>query len=258
MSDAPAKENLTAHRLLAGQLAARREARDPSKDKAPMSEGESWSESVTELTDAESRSEVARAALRRRLEDQTARALWRHQPGEEPNDAQRILTVAAIAAIEPKDALEEMIAAQMLAVHEAAMESFQLARGFRTALNGTKYPETHVAYFCQAGKLCRTFAMLLDALNRHRGKGQQKITVEHVHVHPGGQAVVGIVEAPGGGVKPKSGSRSYEPGNADASPPLPSLRGEDEARDAMPIASDAERPVPDTRREGRCSERQHE
>jgi hypothetical protein len=33
------------------------------------------------------------------------------------------------------------------------------------------------------------------ALNRHRGKGgQQKVTVEHVHVHAGGQAVVGVVE----------------------------------------------------------------
>jgi translation elongation factor EF-1alpha len=50
----------------------------------------------------------------------------------------------------------------------------------------------------QAGRLSRTFAMLLDALNRHRGKGSQKITVEHEHVHTGGQAVVGIVEAPGG------------------------------------------------------------
>jgi hypothetical protein len=27
-------------------------------------------------------------------------------------------------------------------------------------------------------------------LNRHRGKGQQKVTVEHVHVHNGGQAYV--------------------------------------------------------------------
>jgi hypothetical protein len=33
-----------------------------------------------------------------------------------------------------------------------------------------------------------------EALNRHRGKGQQKVTVEHVHVHAGGQAVVGMVE----------------------------------------------------------------
>jgi hypothetical protein len=38
----------------------------------------------------------------------------------------------------------------------------------------------------------RTFAMLLDALNRHRGKGTQKITVEHV-VHSSGQAIVGLV-----------------------------------------------------------------
>jgi hypothetical protein len=51
----------------------------------------------------------------------------------------------------------------------------------------------------QANKLSRTYTVLLDALNRHRGKGQQKVTVEHVHVHPGGQAVVGTVETPGGG-----------------------------------------------------------
>ena len=35
----------------------------------------------------------------------------------------------------------------------------------------------------QASKLSRTYATLLEALNRHRGKGHQKVTVEHVHVH---------------------------------------------------------------------------
>jgi hypothetical protein len=40
---------------------------------------------------------------------------------------------------------------------------------------------------------------LIEALNRHRGKeGQQKVTVEHVDVHAGGQEVVDVVEAPGG------------------------------------------------------------
>ena len=48
----------------------------------------------------------------------------------------------------------------------------------------------------QANKLCRTYALLLDALNRHRGKGQQKVTVEHVHVNAGGQAIVGVVHSP--------------------------------------------------------------
>ena len=56
----------------------------------------------------------------------------------------------------------------------------------------------------QANKLSRTYSTLLEALNRHRGKGQQKVTVEHVHVHAGGQAVVGSVETQGGGDKIKS------------------------------------------------------
>jgi hypothetical protein len=30
----------------------------------------------------------------------------------------------------------------------------------------------------QANKLSPSFAILLEALNRHRGKGQQKVTVE--------------------------------------------------------------------------------
>jgi hypothetical protein len=52
----------------------------------------------------------------------------------------------------------------------------------------------------QANKLSRTYAVLLDALNRHRGKGQQKVTVEHVHVHAGGQAVVAWSSPWGAGV----------------------------------------------------------
>jgi hypothetical protein len=52
----------------------------------------------------------------------------------------------------------------------------------------------------QANRLSPTFATLLEALNLHRGKGQQKATVEHVHVHSGGQAVVGVVEPPGVGI----------------------------------------------------------
>jgi hypothetical protein len=49
--------------------------------------------------------------------------------------------------------------------------------------------------------LSRTYTTLLEALNRHRGKGQQKVTVEHVHVHQGGQAIVGHVQHNGEGVR---------------------------------------------------------
>jgi hypothetical protein len=89
-----------------------------------------------------------------------------------------------------------MIAAQLLACHDASMDCYRLA------LNSALHLRRE--HLNQAGKLSRTFAMLLDALNRHRGKGTQKITVEHVHVYSGGQAVVGVVEAPGGAVQPRS------------------------------------------------------
>ena len=44
-----------------------------------------------------------------------------------------------------------------------------------------------------AGKLSRTFTMQMEALNRYRGKGGQKMTVEHVHINSGGQAIIGNV-----------------------------------------------------------------
>lgn len=89
---------------------------------------------------------------------------------------------------------EGMLTAQMVAVQNAAMECYK-----RAMAPGQSFA-WHQESLNQANKLSRTFATLLEALNRHRGKGQQKVTVEHVHVYCGGQAVVGNVESPGGGV----------------------------------------------------------
>jgi hypothetical protein len=122
---------------------------------------------------------------------------------EEKPDKMRAVVAAGLTGIAPRDELEGMIAAQMIACHDTAMGCF------RDALAANKTSRRFRDYLNQAGKLSRTFAMLLDALNRHRGKGMQKITVEHVHVHSGGQAVVGVVEAPGGGVQPKSKGQAH-------------------------------------------------
>jgi hypothetical protein len=54
--------------------------------------------------------------------------------------------------------------------------------------------------------------MLLEALNRHRGKGQQKVIVEHVHMHQGGQAIVGSVNVSGGGFSAKSEEQPHAKG----------------------------------------------
>ena len=47
-------------------------------------------------------------------------------------------------------------------------------------------------------KLMRTFAAQIEALKRHRSAGEQNVVVKHVHVYPGGQAVVGNVNTGGG------------------------------------------------------------
>jgi hypothetical protein len=44
-----------------------------------------------------------------------------------------------------------------------------------------------------ATKLQRTFVAQVEALSKLRRGGEQKVTVEHVHVHAGGQAIVGAV-----------------------------------------------------------------
>ena len=81
----------------------------------------------------------------------------------------------------------------------------------------------------QANKLSRTYTTLLEALNRHRGKGQQKVTVEHVHVHAGGQAVVGTVETQGGGDIRKSEDQPHARQIAHAL--QPAVWSEDQARE---------------------------
>ena len=48
-------------------------------------------------------------------------------------------------------------------------------------------------------KLARTFATQLEALKRYRTGGTQKVTVEHVTVNAGGQAIVGNVAHGGRG-----------------------------------------------------------
>lgn len=130
------------------------------------------------------------------LANQAIQSLWVKNSSAEERDKQLTATVAALMGIAPKDELEGMMAAQLVAAHNAAMECY------RRAMIGEQTFEGRRENLNQANKLSRTYAALVEALNRHRGKGQQKVTVEHVHVHAGGQAVVGMVTAPsqpGGG-----------------------------------------------------------
>jgi hypothetical protein len=94
---------------------------------------------------------------------------------------------AALHGIGPADELEGMLAVQMVATHNMAMECLKRAALPNQIDLGV---EVNVN---RSTKLMRTFASLTEALNRYRGKGEQKMTVEHVHVYQGGQAIVGQV-----------------------------------------------------------------
>lgn len=173
------------------------------------------------------------------LVNQAAQSLWRSNSDEAEQDRQLSATLAALFGIEPRDELEGMMAAQLVAAHNAAMECY------RRAMIGEQTFEGRRENLNQANKLSRTWTTLLDALNKYRGKGQQKVTVEHVHVHAGGQAVVGTVERPGGGDQRRMEEQPHAKRIAHA--PEPALRGADAERDVVPIARDGERPMPDAR-----------
>ena len=174
------------------------------------------------------------------LASQTVQALWLKNSDRAERDQQMSATVAALFGIGPKDELEGMMAAQLIAAHNAAMECYRRAMIGEQTFEGRRENLNH------ANKLSRTWTTLLEALSRHRGKGQQKVTVEHVHVHAGGQAVVGMVETPGGGDRAKWEEQPRAKQIADA--PEPALRSQDAQWEAVPVARDGERSLSDARR----------
>ena len=71
-------------------------------------------------------------------------------------------------------------------------------------------------------KLQRTFTAQLEALQRYRGEAPQQVRVEHVHVHEGGQAIVGAVQTGGGEHskskdQPRAPALTHEPSEAPQS-----------------------------------------
>ena len=150
------------------------------------------------------------------------------------------LPFSASSASARKTRLEGMIAAQLLAAHNAAMECY------RRAMLGEQTFEGRRENLAKRTSSPAPTPRCWTALNRHRGKGQQKVTVEHVHVHAGGQAVVGTVETPGGGVRSKSEDQPHAKQITHA-PQLP-MWSADKEREPVPVTSDAERPLPDARR----------
>jgi hypothetical protein len=120
------------------------------------------------------------------LLNQLLSTLW--MPGGRFDDRGMEAAMVALARLAPRDEQERMLAAQMIATHAAAMECLRRAMIDEQTFEGRDQNLKHSA------KLLGVYTRQVEALDKHRGKGQQKITVEHVTVNAGGQAVVGNVE----------------------------------------------------------------
>src|SRR5262245_3474956 len=107
--------------------------------------------------------------------------------------------LAVIDGIKPQNEVEAMLAVQMAVTHALTMKfSARLYSG-----NIETIPQQDSAALTLS-RLQRAFTSQLDALSNMRRGGRQKVVVEHVHVYPGGQAIVGEVThtGRGGGQKP--------------------------------------------------------
>jgi len=148
--------------------------------------------------------------------------------------------LAFIAAVAPENELEAALAVQMASNH--ALTTDLLGRAA-----GSDNLDQMQAFGNLAVKMQRTFTAQIEALARLRGKGQQTVRVEHVTVHPGGQAVVGDVHVhgKGGGFTPE---RQGQPRGTGQPQTGPTLLGQDTTGNGVPVSGHAERPLPDTRR----------
>lgn len=101
-----------------------------------------------------------------------------------------------ILSLGAKGGLQEMLAAQILSLHRLQQTSMAMAMSAHIISNKQ--------YFTNAAvKLANCFTQQVNLLARLQGCGGQKITIERVDVHHGGQAVVGNFQGDAPNIKEK-------------------------------------------------------
>lgn len=94
--------------------------------------------------------------------------------------------LAVVKGVRPRDQVEAMLAAQMAAVH---VQTMTFARRLAHIDDIDRLDSAQRAF----NKLTRTFTAQTETLKRYRTGDEQRVTVHHVSVNDGGQAIVGNV-----------------------------------------------------------------
>ncbi len=93
----------------------------------------------------------------------------------------------AMVALGTDGGLQLMLAAQMLSIHKLQQRTMLYA-------NASDNLELQKYYTNSTVKLANCFVQQANILAKLQGVGGQKIIVEHVDVHQGGQAIVGNIQ----------------------------------------------------------------
>lgn len=153
--------------------------------------------------------------------------------------------LAVLNAIAPRDELEAVIGGQIIAADALSMHLMSKAKHAETM-------DKLEAFTNLATKVSRSMAAHVETLARLRSGGKQQVIVKHVYVQ--GNAIVGdhaqtvVTDGRGGGSDQNLvQSLAAEFASVPAIPGL-QMRGEDEARHALPVArGPGEAPLPDAR-----------
>lgn len=114
-------------------------------------------------------------------------------------DRKHLLTIAAgiLAECQPQDLHEARLCLQSHNLFYQGMYYLDQAQ------KADKLPQAEF-YMKSALKLIRLHTETVEAINRYKRKGEQKVVVQHVHVVQGGQAIVGTIETRGRGYEKSS------------------------------------------------------
>jgi hypothetical protein len=202
----------------------------------PHSDVEGWSDHLTDTFGTTSRAFAEQSMLR-------LVNLTKDPKAATTTEAETNAALALMAAINPANEYETVIAEQIVATHVASMDFLR-----RSRLNAAEYVDAASAYANMANKTSRTMAVHVEALNKLRTGGKQQVEVRYVYVNgpavigDNANAVFGDVRAPKGGGEDAKPPQPHELAALSFAPgaPVSPVRSEEPSGRTVSGAGDAE------------------
>src|SRR5438067_4656279 len=120
---------------------------------------------------------------------QALNTLWFANDDPQQREYFSSVTFALTADIAPRNALEGIMVAQIIATNNVSMKCYLDAMAADS-------PEKRNDFVNMGTKATRSLNGLIDALCRNRGKERPQVSVGDVSVNQGGQAIVGVTNEP--------------------------------------------------------------